>query len=166
MAEKTTGDMPRPRPLYLQRHTTRHGKAAWYVRILDESGNRKNIRIRGDYGTPQFMAAYNAIIAGPGSKAAPLRPYDQANAGTVKWLIDRYRSSREWQAYSLATRRQREFIFLQIIAKSGNEPLRNVTRGIIAKGRDDRARTPAQARHFMEAVRGLFSWALDAQLWL
>jgi integrase len=110
------------------------------------------------------MTAYNAVIAGPGVQAAPLRPYDPASPGTVKWLIDRYRLSRDWRAYSPATRRQREFIFLQIIAKSGSEALRNVTRGVIAKGRDDRARTPAQARHFMEAMRGLFSWALDAQL--
>jgi integrase len=162
MCEKTTGDMPRPRPPYLQRHTTRHGKTAWYVRIIDEAGGRKNIRVRGEYGTPQFFGAYNAIING--APAAPPRPYDKASPGTVKWLIDRYRDSRDWQAYSSATRRQREFIFLQIIAKSGNEPLRNVTRGVIAKGRDDRAKTPNQARHFMEAVRGLFSWALDAQL--
>lgn len=162
MPAKPSRDMPRQRPLYLQRHTTRHGNSAWYVRVTDEAGKRKNIRVRGEYGTPEFMAAYQAILKGV--PAALPRPYDKASHGTVKWLIDRYRDSRSWQSYAPATRRQREFIFLQIIAKSGNEPLRNVTRGVIAKGRDDRAKTPNQARHFMEAVRGLFSWALDAQL--
>jgi integrase len=153
--------MPRPRPPYLQRHTTRHGKCAWYVRVSDEAGKRKAIRIRGDYGTPEFMAAYKAALVG---QAAPASLYGKARPGTVKWLIDRYRESQTWQAYSPETRRQREFIFLQIIAKAGNEPLRNVTRGAIARGRDERAKTPAQSRHYMEAVRGLFSWALDAQL--
>ena len=154
--------MPRPRPPYLQRHKTRHGKQAWYVRVSDEAGKRKAIRVKGEYGTPQFMAAYKAALAG--QPALPSSPYDRASPGTVKWLIDRYRDSQTWQAYSSDTRRQREFIFLQIVAKAGNEALRNVTRGAIARGRDERAKTPAQARHYMEAVRGLFSWALDAQL--
>ena len=162
MDPKQSRDMPRPRPPYLQRHTTRHGKSVWCVRVTDEAGRRKKVQIKGEYGTPQFVAAYEAAVAC--HPAPPVGPYAKASAGTVKWLIDRYRESQAWQAYSSATRRQREFIFLQIIAKAGNEPLRNVTRGAIARGRDDRAKTPAQGRHYMEAVRGLFSWALDAQL--
>jgi integrase len=162
MDSKPSREMPRPRPPYLQRHTSRHGKPLWYVRIPDDVGRRRYIRIKGEYGTPQFVAAYKAAVAGAPSPA--VEPYDRASPGTVKWLIDRYRESQTWQAYSPATRTQREFIFLQIIAKAGNEPLRNVTRGVIARGRDERAKTPAQARHYMEAVRGLFSWALDSQL--
>jgi integrase len=38
-----------------------------------------------------------------------------------------------------------------------------MTRGSIIKGRDRRAATPAQARHFMETVRKFFEWALEAQ---
>ena len=52
--------MPRPRPPYLHREHTRHGAIVWYVRI--EKGPR--IRIRGDYGSPEFKAAYDAAISG------------------------------------------------------------------------------------------------------
>jgi hypothetical protein len=46
--------MPRPRPPYLVRQITRHGKAVWYVRI----GAGPRTRIRATYGTPEFMEEY------------------------------------------------------------------------------------------------------------
>src|SRR5262249_3664362 len=63
---------------------------------------------------------------------------------------------------SLATRRQRENIFRQIILSSGAIPYDKLTRAHIVAGRDRRARTPHQARHFLDALRGLFRWALEA----
>jgi hypothetical protein len=52
--------MPRPRPPHLQREVTRHGKANWYVRI----GKGPRVRIRADFGTPEFDAEYQAAITG------------------------------------------------------------------------------------------------------
>ena len=45
--------MPRPRPPHLQRQVTRHGKAAWYVRV----GKGPRVRIRSAFGTPDFYAS-------------------------------------------------------------------------------------------------------------
>jgi hypothetical protein len=53
-------NMPRPRPPHLHRETTRHGKAVWYVRI--GKGNR--VRIPGEYGSSEFMAAHDEAISG------------------------------------------------------------------------------------------------------
>jgi hypothetical protein len=39
---------------------TQHGRVAWYVRI----GKGPRIRIRSEYGTPEFDAEYQAAIAG------------------------------------------------------------------------------------------------------
>ena len=50
-------DMPRPRPPFLSREVTRHGKAVWYVRR-----NGKRIRLRAEYGTPEFDAEYQAAL--------------------------------------------------------------------------------------------------------
>jgi len=39
-----------------------------------------------------------------------------------------------------------------------------ITTAVIMAGRDRRANTPFQARHFLDAMRGLFRWALKARL--
>jgi integrase len=63
----------------------------------------------------------------------------------------------------LATRRQRENIFKQVIESAGRNPFAAKTPAIIAAGRDRRGKTPFQARHFLDAMRGLFAWAQEAQ---
>src|SRR4029077_8191989 len=93
---------PLPLPPYLHRETTRHGRTVWYVR-LDRG---KRVRLHGDYGSPEFQAAYEAAIAGspaPGSAA-------KFNAQSLGWLIERYRESTAWAKLSQATRQQREGI--------------------------------------------------------
>ena len=146
--------MPRPRPPHLHREKTRHGKVAWYVRL----GKGARIRVRAAFGTPEFHAEYEAAISGtprPG-KAAPA-------AGTLAWLIARHRETSAWTALSGATRRQRENIFRHVIESAGTETLAKITVATIVAGRDRRAQTPAQARNFLDAMRGLFRWAHEAQ---
>jgi integrase len=63
---------------------------------------------------------------------------------------------------SVATRRQRENIFRQVLEAAGDQPLAKITTSAIVAGRERRAKTPFQARHFLDAMRGLFHWALDA----
>jgi hypothetical protein len=94
--------VPRPRPPHLHRQITRHGKAVWYVRI--DKGKR--IRIRSEFGTPEFDSEYQVAIAG-----TPRRKTNAPPLGTLTWLIDRYRESAAWSVLSPGTRRQRENIF-------------------------------------------------------
>jgi hypothetical protein len=69
-------DMPRPRPPYLSREVSRHGRAIWYVRR-----NGKRIRLRADFGTPEFDAEYQAACNG-------IRPQKaEGLAGTLGWLV-------------------------------------------------------------------------------
>jgi len=63
----------------------------------------------------------------------------------------------------LATRRQRENILHHVLEKAGNQPASKITRAHIVDGRDRRAATPVQARHFIDTMRGLFEWATEAQ---
>ncbi len=83
-------------------------------------------------------------------------------AGTLAWLIERYRESSRWRSYSLATRRQRENIFKQVITTAGTTPVSKITEAVIVAGRERRKVTPFQARHFIDAMRGLFAWAVEA----
>ena len=79
-------------------------------------------------------------------------------------VITRYRETSAWTAFSLATRRQRENIFKQVLASAGDKPIARITTDTIAAGRDRRIKTPFQARHFLDTMRGLFRWAAKAKL--
>jgi len=147
--------MPRPRPPHLRLEKTRHGRRVWYLRF----GDGPRIRIKGDYGTPEFDAAYQAAIRGEYSA-----PNIAARAGSLAWLIARYREVDAWRSLSPATQRQRENIFKNIIRSAGQTPSGEITKAAIIAGRDRRAATPAQARHFLQAMRGLFAWAVEAEL--
>ena len=58
--------MPRPRPPHLHLEITRHGRKVWYVRV--DKGPR--IRIRAEFGTPDFDQEYQAAISGSAAPAA------------------------------------------------------------------------------------------------
>jgi integrase len=147
--------MPRPRLPHLHKQITRHGAIVWYVR----KGKGARIRIRDDYGSPGFKAAYDAAVAGEATpvKAGP-------STASLAWLIARYRDSAAWGKLSPATKRQRENIFLHVIETAGNAPYAGITRKTITAGIDRRKNTPFAVANFLLTLRGLFKWALDAEL--
>lgn len=147
--------MPRPRPPHLQKAITRHGKVAWYVRF----GRGPKIRIKGEYGSPEFGAAYQEAVTGQ----RPTPP-GKAAKGSLEWLWMLYRQSSAWLDLSMATRRQRENIMLHVLKTAGREPLSRINKKAILAGRDRRATTPSQAKNFLSTMRGLFGWAVDAEL--
>jgi integrase len=146
--------MPRPRPPHLHREITRHGKTVWYVRV----GKGPRIRIPFDFGSPEFSAAYQDAIAGKSVSLLRRGPAE----GSFSWALGLYRKSQTWATLSAATRRQRENIFRHIEAALGESKLSAWRRGDIVAGRDKRADRPAAARHFVEALRGFFRWAVEA----
>lgn len=149
--------MARPRPLYLHRKVTRHGKVAWYF----WPGHGPRVRIPGEYGSSDFMDAYRAAMSG-----APQAPQKRGNDSpeTLGWLIARYRDSSAWTALSEATRRQRENIFKHVIDSAGTFPFADIDRAAIVKGREKRKDTPSAAKNWLTAMRGLFQWAVDVNL--
>jgi integrase len=146
-------DMPRPRPPHLHRETTRHGRAVWYVRV----GKGPRIRLRAEFGSTDFDAEYLAAVSG-----GPLPQKGAPATGTLAWLIARYRETAAWSKLSTATRRQRENILLHVLQSAGDKPFVRIDAATVHAGCERRAHTPAQARHFLDAMRGLFRWAAKA----
>jgi integrase len=146
--------VPRPRPPYLHREVSRHGKAVWYVR---RSGKR--FRLRAPFGTPEFDAEYQAALAS-------LQPITEVRttAGTLAWLIECFRDTAAWQARSASTRAKWDGLYRQAIESAGGAPLSAMTPKVIRAGLERRARTPGQAQHFLNAMRALFRWASKMQL--
>lgn len=146
--------MPRPHLPHLQREKTRHGRMVWYFRV----GKGPRIRLAGDHGTPEFSAAYQAALTG-----LPTLEPRKAAKGSLKWLWEQYRESGAWRALSAATRRQRENIMVHVLATAGAEPADCVKPKSVKDGLERRSKTPSQARNFLDAVRGLFEWAVAAE---
>jgi hypothetical protein len=146
--------MPRPRPPHLHREVTRHGKAVWYVRV----GRGKRIRIKAEFGAPDFDTEYQAAVTGQPKTS------NGTSSSSLAWLFERYRETPAWRDLSLETRKQREAIITQVLRTAGDQPFAKVTRGTIIAARDRRSSTPAQGRHFLETMRGLFKWAAKVAL--
>jgi hypothetical protein len=152
-------EMPRPRPPHLHRQVSRHGLTVWYVRI----GKGPRIPIRAAFGTAEFDTEYQAAIAS--LPARQTSKDDRSTTGTLAWLVERYRETGAWTNLSLATRRQRENILKHVLESAGRQPLNKITRAAVVAGRDKRAKeTPFQARHFLDTMRGMFRWAVEAGL--
>jgi integrase len=147
-------EMPRPRPPFLSREVNRHGRAVWYVRR-----NGKRIRLRAEFGTPEFDAEYQAALAAH-------QPAEEVRtaAGTLAWLLDCFRGTAVWQARSESTRAKWDGIYRQALQASGSAPLSAITPKAIRAGLERRAHTPGQAQHFLNAMRALFRWAVKTQL--
>lgn len=145
-------DMPRPRPPHLHKETSRHGKAVWYVR----EGKGPRIRIKAEYGTPEFELAYRTALNGDSSTPVP-----RAVRGSLEWLWMLYRQTGTWTELSMATRKQRENIMRQVLATGGNVPLSSITGKAIENG--IQRRKPYAARHFVDTLHGMLKWAVKAQ---
>lgn len=147
--------MPRPRPPYLHRFKNRHGTMLWYVR----KPRGRRVRIRAEYGTDEFDAEYKAAIDG----LPVIKLVTRTTSGSVAWLWERYRDSAPWRELGGATHRQRENIMVHVLASMGDKPYLSIRQQDIVASRDARSETPAQARNFLDCMRGMFRWALDAQ---
>ena len=53
---------------------------------------------------------------------------------------------------------------MHVLETAGDKPFAQVTRVHIIAGRERRSKTPSRARHFLDAMRGLFRWAVTAGL--
>ncbi|UGY23849.1 tyrosine-type recombinase/integrase [Bradyrhizobium septentrionale] len=145
-------DMPRPRPPYLQRGKSRHGKPYWFVKV-GRSGPK--ITIRAEYGTKEFDEEYRAAVNG----GATVKRKPRASKGTLEWAWQLYKASSAWNnEISESTRRQRSNIMKHVLKTGGASPLEDIDADAIAAGIERRAATPSQAKNFKQTMRQFFAW--------
>jgi len=148
-------DMARKLPRYVYNERNQSGTNRLYFR----RGKGKRTRIEAEYGTDDFDAEYARLLT---DTSAPRKAV--AGVNSLSWLIRQYKQSSAYTGFSEATRRQRDNIFKHVDKSAGHQPYRSITRKTILAGRERRASTPAQARNFLDAMRGLFRWALESEL--
>ena len=153
--------MPKPNLPFLHRHVSRHGKPAYYVKLSSRERGR-GTRINGQYRSEQFMIQYHSAVRGTPITSTLLIAKD--GKGSVAWLINLYRHSRDWcELLSAGTRKQRGPILKQIENAAGDLPIAAITRKKIEEGMS--ARTPNQGRHFKNTASALFKWAAEHELY-
>jgi len=146
-------EMPRPRLAFLRHEKNRHGEWCWYFR----RGNGKRIRIRGEYNSAQFKAEYDAALTGQAISRAKGPP-----SGTVAWLVNRYKESRQFASLAPSTRRGRDNILKGLVEVAGEKPFDRINKRHIEDAMDRRAKTPHQANNFLIIVSQMFQWAVGA----
>ncbi|WP_330167519.1 tyrosine-type recombinase/integrase [Bartonella grahamii] len=152
--------MPKPRPPHLVKQITQHGKIVWYVRIA----HGKRIRIRGTYGTQEFVDNYKSALAELQGLILPKSKTGKLVEGSFAWLLKQYFNSSNWHSYSNTTKKQKEYILMKICDSIGNIPYQAIEKKHIIAGVERRKETPAMARNFLKALNGLFNWAIDQGL--
>ena len=126
----------------------------YYVRLP----GRPKVRIHGEPGSEQFMAAYRAALESnrqaPQSRPTPL----SFAARTLGRAVLDYYTSTAFQVLSESRKRSRRLILNKIVDASGHEPVKLITKATIQKGMDRRAATPAAANEFLKSMRAVLDY--------
>lgn len=147
---------------YCRRDTDRHGNVRYHVR----RGGRA-IRIRGEPGSPEFMAAYHAAIAQTAPKADPEA---KIAPGTLKWLGLQFRESAEFKTLDAISQRLKWNCLLACFdeplapgseALMGQCPLSAFGPQHVKVLRDRKADKPGAAKNRLKHLGTLFSWAVE-----
>ncbi|WP_375676804.1 tyrosine-type recombinase/integrase, partial [Bartonella sp. AP88XZML] len=144
----------------LVKQITQHGKIVWYVRI----GHGPRIRIRGTYGTQEFVDNYKSALAELQGLILPKSKTGKLVEGSFAWLLKQYFNSVHWHSLAKATKRQRELILMKVCDAIGNIPYREIKKSHITAGVERRKEKPTAAQNFLKALNGLFNWAIDQEL--
>jgi len=113
--------------------------------------------LRGEPGTPEFMASYNAAVA---TKIVPPR-------GTILSLLRRYQDSKDFLELADSTRRSYVPLIMRIEKDFGDFPISGLsdrrTRGIFMEWRD-RIAGRRQADYAWSVLARVLSWSKDRGL--
>ena len=148
---------------YLVRDVDRYGKVRFYVR---RKGHRK-IRIHGQQGSPEFMAAYYAAL-GQTSGNMPVSRGGEPPRGSLRAACIAYFASPEFNKLDARTRRIRRSILDGICrergAFSGQEygpsPIASMKARHVFTVRDARSDQPEAANARLKALRQVFVFAM------
>jgi integrase len=142
--------MPRPDLPYVQTQNAR-GRTVYYFRRNRQS---PRIRLPGKKYSSEFMAAYQAALAGQ-----PVTKLEKSY-GKLSWLIDLYRNSEHWKSGIKASSRVPRGRVYDRWADLGWD-VAHVTRQKIVESMAAKD-TVGGANAILDALRPLFAWAVEA----
>ncbi|MBX4870626.1 tyrosine-type recombinase/integrase [Rhizobium bangladeshense] len=143
--------MPRKKYPYTLREVDGNGNVRWYFRV----GKGKRTRLKGEWGSKEFVADYKRCMAQEDAEPEPTRH-------TLQWLVDKYQESAAFKGLKPSTQRARANVLKAVCKTGGKMILSKIDRAAIAAGRDRRANTPFAAISYLKIMGYLFAYAVDA----
>jgi integrase len=140
--------------LYVHSYRDRHGRLRAYYRR-----NGLRVPLKGDPGSPEFLAEYQRAHASFEDKGRP-----QAQAGTFGALVESYYASPEFGQLKPATKEAYRRGIDGLRAIIAGIRLAGVTRKVISEYRKRLADRPATANQAMRAIKTLFNWAIAEEI--
>ncbi len=150
----------RLRLLYVTRDKDRHGN----VRIYLRRPGQPKIRLHAQPGSAAFLEEYRRASDGPPKEPPPSLMRTCAPAGSLDSVVKSYYASPEWSALSEGTRKPRRRFIDALCQRYGDRPAHMLERKHIRALRDEKAETPHAADNWMKAMKGLFRFAVDAEI--
>lgn len=149
---------------YLVKDTDRHGNIRLYVR---RKGTPK-VRVHGDPNSPDFLDEYKRALDASTQPRPPKR-LPPANT-SLRWLVEAYYKSAEYQQLGESTRRVRRLILDGICQTNTSQgalraelPFARMEARHVREIRDEKAQFPEAANSRIKALRQLFGWAKEVE---
>ena len=133
---------------------TAKGRVYWYVKVK----GRRLGRLPGEYGEPEWLEAYAQIMRGVVETKARKAPA----FGTVRWLINEYKASKDFTGLAPATRESYDRN-LERLEPLAHFPAVDVKRAHIRRLRNTMADTPRKQHLFTQVCSRLFGWGISEQ---
>lgn len=137
---------------YTVSDTDRHGNTRHYVRIK----GKPKVRLPGQPGDADFMAAYHAALS-----SVPAKKTGRASKGSFRELCEAYYASPQFKAWDPSTRDGRRRSLDSLLEEHGNKPIALLEPKHIRKLRNDRAEKPGAANSLVKALKSLFAWGIE-----
>jgi integrase len=139
---------------YLVEDRDRHGNIRLYVRVP----GRKKVRIREQFGTDDFIAAYNDAVSN--HVTAP-RQTGEYKPGSFRHLCIQYYASATFAQLDPSTQSWRRRALDLVCQKHGHKPVKLIEARHIRSLRDELKDKPGAANTRFKAIKALFAWACE-----
>jgi integrase len=141
---------------YVDRFVDRHGHARHYFR----RPGCKRIALPGLPGSAEFMAAYDAALAG--EDAPVMRPKSGGEPGTFNRLAVQYFSSSDFFRLRPRTQHVYRLVIDRFLAEHGHRKVVEMRREDVKKIMGLKSATPGAANDLLKKIRTLIKFAIDA----
>jgi integrase len=147
---------------YVTQDRDRHGNLRFYFR---RSGKPK-VRLRGMFGSDEFMSAYQAALKENTGIAAKTEK-------SLDWLCDRYYKSASYQSLEEYTKRRKRAVLDEVCNitfgagnrhRVGSLPFESMSSAHVRKLRDMKADKPEAANYRLKQLSVLFTWGVKQGL--
>jgi integrase/recombinase XerD len=156
LPQQTLGiDMARIRLRHVTIDRDRNGNTRYYFRVA----GKPKIRLPGLPGSTEFLAAYQAAVAGDAKPGAHVSR--SPATGSFAELCIAYYSSPEWTALDVATKAWRTRALDRIASDRPRALVKDLDTVRVRKLRNELVETPGAANNRLKALKALFSWAVE-----